>query len=88
MFPDKRGVTEHLTQFMADKILRDACKRIGVEGVSTHLFRRTTLTQMSSAGIHLRIIQEISGHGDLMTLQHYLEATPEQKRKAVSVIGF
>ncbi|WP_392477141.1 hypothetical protein [Nostoc sp. C110] len=36
MFPGMRGVTERLTRFMADKILRDACKRIGVEGVSTH----------------------------------------------------
>lgn len=88
MFPGKRGVTERLTRFMADKILREACKRIGVEGVSTHSFRRTALTQMSSAGIPLRTIQEISGHGDLGTLQRYLEVTPEQKRKAVSVIGF
>ncbi|MBD2213645.1 site-specific integrase [Nostoc linckia FACHB-104] len=88
MFPGKRGVTERLTRFMADKILREACKRIGVEGVSTHSFRRTALTQMSSAGIPLRTIQEISGHSDLGTLQRYLEVTPEQKRKAVSVIGF
>ncbi|MEH1787149.1 MAG: site-specific integrase [Nostoc sp.] len=88
MFPGMRGVTERLTRFMADKILRDACKRIGVEGVSTHSFRRTALTQMSSAGIPLRTIQEISGYSDLGTLQRYLEVTPEQKRKAVSVIGF
>jgi integrase/recombinase XerD len=88
MFPGMRGVTERLTRFMADKILRDACKRIGVEGVSTHSFRRTALTQMSNAGIPLRTIQEISGHSDLGTLQRYLEVTPEQKRKAVSVIGF
>nr|WP_228059068.1 tyrosine-type recombinase/integrase [Nostoc sp. LEGE 06077] len=49
---------------------------------------RTALTQMSSAGIPLRTIQEISGHSDLGTLQRYLEVTPEQKRKAVSVIWF
>jgi len=33
-------------------------------------------------------IQEISGHNDLGTLQRYLEVTPEQRRKAVAVIGF
>jgi integrase/recombinase XerD len=38
--------------------------------------------------IPLRVIQEISGHNDLGTLQHYLEVSPEQKRKAVAVIGF
>ena len=68
--------------------LRDACKRIGLEGVSTYSFRRTALTQMSSAGIPLRTIQEMFGHSDLKTLQSYLEVTPEQKLKAVSVIGF
>ena len=83
-----RGVSEHLTRFAADKILRDACERFGLAGVSTHSFRRTALTQMLSAGITLRHIQEISGYHDLGTLQRYLEVTPEQRRKAISVIGF
>lgn len=88
MFPGKRGVTERLTRYAADKVLREAAKRVGLEGVSTHSFRRTALNQMSSAGIPLRHIQEISGHNDLGTLQRYLEVSPEQRRKATSVIGF
>ena len=46
------------------------------------------LTQMHNAGIPLRHIQEISGHNDLGTLQRYLEVSPEQRKKAVSVIGW
>ena len=88
LFPSGVRGKEHLSRFMADKILKDACKRIGVEGVSTHSFRRTALTQMHNAGIPLRHIQEISGHNDLGTLQRYLEVSPEQKRKAVSMIGW
>lgn len=88
LFPGMRGRTPTLTRFAADKILRDACLRVGLEGVSTHSFRRTALTMMSSAGIPLRVIQEISGHNDLGTLQRYLEVSPEQKRKAVAAIGF
>lgn len=88
LFPGKRGITERLTRFGAEKILKNACKRVGLVGVSTHSFRRTALTQMCSAGIPLRHIQEISGHNDLGTLQRYLEVTPEQRKKAVSVIGF
>jgi integrase/recombinase XerD len=88
LFPGLRGVTERLTRFAADKVLKDACQRVGIEGVSTHSFRRTALTQMHNAGIPLRHIQEISGHNDLGTLQRYLEVSPEQKKKAVSVIGF
>ncbi len=75
-----RGRTLTLTRFMADKIFKSASKRVGLEGVSTHSFRRTALTMMSSAGIPLRVIQEISGHNDLGTLQRYLEVSPEQKR--------
>lgn len=88
MFPGKRGLRETLSRHRADKILRDACKRIGVEGVSTHSFRRTALTMMSSAGIPLRTIQAISGHHDLGVLQRYLEVSPEARRQAVSVIKF
>ena len=81
-------MSEHLTRFMADKILKAACLSAGLVGVSTHSFRRTALTMMSSAGIPLRVIQEISGHNDLGTLQRYLEVSPDQKRSAVAVIGF
>ena len=44
---------------MAGKILKDACRRISVEGVSTHSFRRTALTMMSSAGIPLRVSNKL-----------------------------
>ena len=88
LFPGMRGRSLTLTRFMADKILKAACAHVGLVGVSTHSFRRTALTMMSSAGIPLRVIQEISGHNDLGTLQRYLEVTPEQKEKAVAVIGF
>lgn len=88
LFPGMRGVSPTLTRSMADKILRSACDRIGLVGVSTHSFRRTALTMMSSAGIPLRVIQEISGHSDLGTLQRYLEVTSDQKRNAVAAIGF
>lgn len=88
MFSGMRRVTVHLTRSMADKILKAACQSVGLEGVSTHSFRRTALTMMSSANIPLRHIQEISGHNDLASLQRYLEVTAEQRKKAVSVIGF
>jgi len=40
-FPGKHGVSQFLTRFAADKILQAATKRVGIEGVSTHSFRRT-----------------------------------------------
>ena len=88
LFPGMRGRSPTLTRFMADKILKAACDRALLVGVSTHSFRRTALTMMSSVGIPLRVIQEISGHNDLGTLQRYLEVSPEQKRNAMAAIRF
>lgn len=68
----------HISEDSAARILRQACKAVGVEGVSTHSFRRTALTQMSNAGIPLRVIQELSGHRNLEQLQKYLEVSDEQ----------
>ena len=41
----------HLHRDSGIWLLREACKRVGLEGVSTHSFRRTALTQMINAGI-------------------------------------
>jgi len=68
----------HISEDSAARILREACKQAGIIGVSTHSFRRTALTQLSNAGIPLRVIQEISGHRNLEQLQRYLEVTDEQ----------
>jgi integrase/recombinase XerD len=77
----------HITSDSAAVILREACKRVGIEGASTHSFRRTALTQMSNAGIPLRVIQQVSGHRTLTELQKYLEVSDAQVRGAVSALS-
>ncbi len=76
LFPGRSN--GHISEDSAARILRQACQQVGVEGVSTHSFRRTALTQMSNAGISLRVIQELSGHRNLEQLQRYLEVSDEQ----------
>lgn len=89
LFPSSHNAVtpKHLTRGAADLILKAACKRVGLVGVSTHSFRRTALTQMHNAGVPLRVIQEISGHSSLETLQCYFEVTDEQIVEAVKAIG-
>ena len=86
LFPARRG-PGHLNPDSAGLILREAFRRVGIQGASTHSFRRTALTQMSNAGIPLRIIQEISDHRNLEQLQRYLEVKPEQVRGAIASIS-
>jgi integrase/recombinase XerD len=77
----------HLAEDSAARILREACKQVGIIGVSTHSFRRTALTQMSNAGIPLRVIQEISGHRNLEQLQKYLEVSDSQVLGAAATLS-
>jgi integrase/recombinase XerD len=87
LFPGRHG-RGHINPKSADEILRETCDRLGLVGVSTHSFRRTALTQMSSAGIPLRVIQEISGHRSLQALQRYLEVTEIQMEGAIAALKF
>jgi len=74
---------------MADKILKDACKRVKLEEVSTHSFQRTPLTMMKERWYPLACYSRNIGIQRFRNLAaRELEVTPEQRRKAVAVIGF
>ena len=88
MFPGKKGMSKYLKRQTVDLRLRQVCTKLGIEGVSTHSFRRTALTKMADSGIPLSHIQKISGHGDLGVLQLYLEVSDQQIGFAVSQINF
>ena len=71
LFP---GKTEgHLTRQAADAALRKACDYIGLIGVSTHSFRRTSITRLHDAGVPLKTIQKRTGHANLANLSLYIE---------------
>ena len=86
LFPGK-DPTKHITRQNIDNFLRKACKNLGIEGASTHSFRRSTLTAASDKGVPLRVIQSISGHSSLEMLQRYLDVGDEQKRAAALAFG-
>lgn len=87
LFPGRHGRGQ-LNPRSADEILREAYERVSIPGASTHSFRRTALTQMSTFGVPLRVIQEISGHRSLQALQRYLEVTEGQVEGAISTLNF
>ena len=87
LFPGRHG-RGHIHKSSADRILREAFEQVGIEGASTHSFRRTALTRMSDAGVPLRHIQSISGHRTLAALERYLGVTEQQKESAIATLDF
>jgi integrase/recombinase XerD len=85
LFPGRHG-RGHLHPDSASAILRQAAIAVGMEGASTHSFRRTALTRLSNAGVPLRVIQEISGHKSLGELQRYLAVTEQQVEEAIGCL--
>ena len=73
IFPGRHG-HGRLTRQGADWILREACGRLGLKGVSTHSFRRSFVTQMIAEGKTPAQIQRYTGHKSLGSLLHYIGA--------------
>ncbi|WP_100904095.1 tyrosine-type recombinase/integrase [Nostoc flagelliforme] len=47
LFPGRSN--GHISEDSASRILRGACKQVGIIGVSSHSFRRSALTQISKS---------------------------------------
>jgi integrase/recombinase XerD len=57
----------------AQTIVSRLAGRCGLQGVSSHSLRRSTLTAAHAAGLSLREVAEISGHQSLAALERYLD---------------
>lgn len=63
-------------------------EKVGIQGVSSHSFRRSALTAAHAAGLSLREVAEISGHRSLAALEKYLDqdAAREKAEAARSLL--
>ena len=61
----------------------EALERAEITKATTHSYRRTQLTQLHKKGVPLRVVQKLSGHRSLDTLQRYLEVSDQDKRDAI-----
>ncbi|PZV10282.1 MAG: hypothetical protein DCF32_00240 [Leptolyngbya sp.] len=82
----ERPPRQHISTRAVDKALRRACDLLGLEGVSTHTFRRSLATHLYDAGVPLRQIMAITGHASLASLTSYLNL--EQRAAGDALLGF
>jgi len=83
LFPASGSTHTPQSRQAADKALRQTCARLGLEGVSTHSFRRSLATAAVRRGVALSTIQRVTGHKSLGSLGHYLEASDEEVLAAI-----
>ena len=81
-----RNPNSHLTRQAFDLVLREACSKMMLKGVSTHSFRRSCLTHLNNQKIPLRTIQSISGHSSLAVLEKYLEVNERDRVDAIALL--
>lgn len=72
LFPSS-GKAGYISRQVLERHVKKAAALIGVEGVSTHSFRRSMATHLHLAGVPLRAIQQITGHATLSALEQYLD---------------
>ena len=85
LFHTDSSTTQPMTRQAAHQGLVGTCKRIGLQGVSTHSFRRTCAQQMVAGGTALHIVQAVTGHKSLGSLGEYLSASESDVLAALPV---
>jgi integrase/recombinase XerD len=61
-------------------------KEVGLEGVSSHGFRREFITTLANKSVGIHTIMSLSGHRRLSSVQEYLSVTDEHRRQAVELL--
>lgn len=87
LFPGQKP-NSHIALRLADKILRAAVERAGLEhmGISSHSTRRSFITKLHEKGTDIYVIQKITGHKDLKALGKYIEVKADRIAGAIALL--
>ncbi|PYT30147.1 MAG: hypothetical protein DMG58_14995, partial [Acidobacteria bacterium] len=81
-FPSSRGSAINTNNFLF-RVLKEAAKKSGIEGVTHQMLRRTCSTYMAQ----LTSVKDVQAHlrhsSAKTTLEHYIKSVPESVRVAV-----
>ena len=69
------------------QLINTTYRAAGIQGASSHSGRRGFITSLANHSIGVKVIMELAGHRQMSTTQRYIQVTPDQKRKAVELVG-
>ena len=83
LFPS-RNKAGCLTARGYEKRLADAFSLLGIEGATTHSFRRSAATHLFTDGIDLHTIASLTGHQSLGSLSRYIEVGQDERDRKIA----
>jgi integrase/recombinase XerD len=86
LFPGAGSTHTPMSRQAADKALRKVCAAIGLDGTSTHSFRRSLAQTAVRHGVPLSTVQRLTGHKSLGSLGEYLEPTDDEIATALALV--
>lgn len=85
LFPGT-GTDGHLSFSAYYKALARVFAGMGLRGYSTYSTRRGAITELGRAGLNTRVIQQVSGHRSLQSLQRYIEVDAKTTARAIALL--
>ena len=76
----------HFTANTAAQHLQRLYAKAAVSGATSHIGRRTWLTELSSKGVGVRVLAEMAGHASIQTTQRYIDVNDDMMRNACELI--
>lgn len=68
-------------------VFRNMYMDAGFDGCSSHTGRRSFCSNLANSGVGIRVIQKLSGHRSLQSVQPYLDANEEMVKNAVELLN-
>lgn len=80
------GKRKHFTPNSLSILFTNLYRDAGLEGCSSHTGRRSFCSNLANSGVGIRVIQKLSGHRSLLSVQPYLDANEDMVKAAVELV--